>query len=392
MKLSSKVLRSQLIRLFLTLILLLVPASGKAQDDGISDEIILGLRYRASVLSKSAAIRGTSEDRIAQSIFSRLLNSTMGYAPPLPYSVTIIDDEAINAFVTPGGNVFVPLGMAKLLGDEKGLWAAVLGHELGHNIQRHHYRSYLRAEQRRRQIEYYRQRAAAGDSNANWALLGARIGAAIADTKLSRDDEHEADKVGLRMMVDAGFHPAFAITMYRRLRMKLGDESKFGAFFGTHPRWETREQRALKIYNDAVSEFDLKWPNAESSPGGFPPILANIGKVRTAEDKIGKEVRLEIPYTIRNGNRRTIFAIVLFTLNRNAVPGNLPDYRTKDGNLYAWAQIEPQTSLEQASVSISIPGAALALKDRKLKATIYLVRDGELLAESDELKVSFPKP
>src|SRR5262245_13307383 len=63
-------------------------------------------------------------------------------------------------------------------------------------------------------------------------------------------------------------------------REPVGDQSKAVAFFSTHPRWETREQKALKAHDKAMSIFNAKLPNAAKSPGGLSPAVANVSKVR----------------------------------------------------------------------------------------------------------------
>jgi hypothetical protein len=95
----------------------------------------------------------------------------------------------------------------------------------------------------------------------------------IAEAKRERDEENAADKLGLLIATEAGYHPDFAIAAARTLREKLGEQSKFGAFFADHPRWTTREQRAEQNRADALAYFNSRWPSAGESPGGVPPML-----------------------------------------------------------------------------------------------------------------------
>src|SRR3546814_1683092 len=60
--------------------------------------------------------------------------------PELPWSFGVIDSPEVNAFAVPGGYVLVTRGLYELLADDAEV-AAVLGHEIGHVVQRDHYRS-----------------------------------------------------------------------------------------------------------------------------------------------------------------------------------------------------------------------------------------------------------
>lgn len=381
------------LKLFAVLLLVLLRASALGQSDYLAEEIALGLDYRKALLTHFGEVTGTKEAFLAQSVFEKLrATPVFQYAPPLPYRLTLINSEAVNAYAFAGGQVYVPVGMAGMLGSNAGEWAAVLGHELGHTAGRHHFRQAWRQLQLQAQIEYYKRRAELGDTNAQWALLGARIGGAIGQTKLSRDDEHEADRMGVFMMVQAGYHPAFAITFYRRIRARLGDESKFQAFFSSHPRWETREERAMKVYDEAEAYFNARWPDPALSPGGAPPVIATLGKIAAAQDKQMKSAVLTVPCTFHNAKDQDIgVAAVFFSKNGQALSA-LPEYSNNKGGLIAVMKYQPSSNKESSSVGLSIPTAAVAGGERKLKARIIIFQGDEVLDASSEINISFPKP
>lgn len=132
-----KLFNRRLINNLFFLLFFLLPGICLSQTQDTSDEIVLGLNYRSSILESYPEGRGTKEDIVAQNVFRRLITTSVSQdAPPMPYKVTVIDTQMINAFATPGGQVYVAEGMAQLLGEEEGLWAAVLGHEIGHNMGR----------------------------------------------------------------------------------------------------------------------------------------------------------------------------------------------------------------------------------------------------------------
>src|SRR2546429_1932448 len=63
-------------------------------------------------------------------------------------------------------------------------------------------------------------------------------------------------------------------SLHHILRATTGERSKFAAFFSTHPRWETRDQRDDRAYADALAEYGRSWPDPDASPGGKPPMVA----------------------------------------------------------------------------------------------------------------------
>ena len=263
-----------------------VPTPDFPVSGDLAEEMTLGFSQGSTLLSQYPALRGTPEDQIAQSVFNRL-RATAAFqgAPNLPYSVTVIQRADPNAFAHMGGRVYVTSGLAELMGNDVGLWAAVMGHEIAHNVYRHGYKSYIREAELQRQINYWRYRAAMGDQSATWGLLAAVTAGKLINKKLERNDENDADKLGLQMMVDAGYHPDFAINLFRLLKARTGEQSKFAALFSNHPRFITREEHTRKLYPEAVARFRTSWPDAAKSPGGLPPIIATVTKISSKQNK-----------------------------------------------------------------------------------------------------------
>lgn len=361
-------------------------------SEDLQDEIALGYGRMGTLLSNYPAIRGTKEDNLAQAVLAKLrATAVVRNAPTLPYDVTIIERNDVNAFTTFGGHHFVTSAMARLLGDDAGLWAAVEGHELGHSIGRHVYKTYLRDTDLQRQIAYLRRRVASGDQSANWSLIAVAVAGRLLNNKMERNDENEADRLALSMMVEAGYHPDFEIALIHKLKAKTGDQSKFAALFSDHPRWATREERALKIYDEALARFESRWPDTASSPGGLPPMIATVGKVSIKQDKIQKGVVMQAPYSIRNAKGIEIDAAVFFSFKGNAVPSLNPQFQATDGSFVAIKGFMPGSRIQSGSMEIAIPSAAIGISERKLKARFCLINADEPVECSKEVDASFPK-
>ena len=233
----------------------------------------LGLTMRNQVHGSDSLLVDTPMNLAGGVVFSTLVNdsSVQGLTLPYRWNFTIVNNDVINAYSLPDGEICVGSGLAKLIGTSPGLWAAVLSHETEHTARRHWVRKYLFELHVQEQLVYYQARVAAGDKSANWSIVGLRIATPIARAKLSRDLEHDADIQGMMLMAREGYHPDFVFALHHLMRASTGEQSKFAAFFSTHPRWQTRDQRDDKAYTDALSEYNQRWPDPIASPGGPPP-------------------------------------------------------------------------------------------------------------------------
>ncbi|MDF3865837.1 M48 family metalloprotease [Pseudomonas denitrificans (nom. rej.)] len=156
----------------------------------------------------------------------------------------LIRDKQINAFAAPGGVVGVNGGLF-IYAQTEGEYIAVLAHELGHLSQRHFARG-IEAQQRM-QIPVMAAMlagivaAAAGAGDAGIAAIAGTQAAAIQNQlRFSRQNEQEADRVGVATMVRAGYDPRSMPNMFERLARQYRYEGKPPEFLLTHPVTESR--------------------------------------------------------------------------------------------------------------------------------------------------------
>jgi Zn-dependent protease with chaperone function len=370
-----------------------IPIQAQTSASTIEDEIRLGLNIRSSILANRAELTEGPEIEVSQEVFRRLLDTSfVRQGDPFPYRLTLFAGNSINASSSAGGQIMAEGGIVRILKDSPGLWAAVLGHEIAHTRSHHQYKAYIRLVELEEKIDYYKRRAAAGDQSANWALLALNLAGGLLNLKLSRDEELEADRLGMFMMAEAGYHPDFAITCYRKIAFKSGDQSKAAAFFADHPRWETREQRALRAYDDALEIFNSRWPDIDSSPGGRPPVIANLNDIVVEKDSNNRMAIIRGTLNIRNAKDTDIAVGAEFYHKDTQVPSFVDKYRTKKGYLWSVVQGRPQSMNETIRIQIHVPTDAIGINQRKLNA--YLVAfepGGEVLDTSKKFNVSFPK-
>lgn len=348
----------------------------------------LALIARPRQMGSSSEITGTPDNVLGDQVFNTLHNSLN---LPFPWKLTLVNDSVVNAGSTGGGQVYMHRGLMSLIGQNQGLWAAVLSHETAHTALRHQVRVYLEQLYDARMIQYYRSRIAAGDKSANWGLIGFQIAAPIALRKIERDQEHQADQQGMLLMAKSGYHPDYVFALHHLLQMRMGDQSRVGTFFfSDHPRWETRDQRSDKVYADALAEFNRLWPHAEASPGGAPPFVVFMGKPSAKENKTVGTADVTIPLHCRNSNG-PVNVILLFEKDHHPIKAADSQLANKDGNL-AYLQRADCPDDGDTLVDLHVPAAAVADQDRSAKAVAYVARDMEPLAQSAAFDVHFPKP
>ena len=169
--------------------------------------------------------------------------------PTLPWEFTLLDSEVINAFALPGGKVFVSRGLVAQLENEAEL-AGVLGHEIGHVTAQHI------DERISRQMLVTGAAIAAGvaaqESDDEWIRRAAPVvvgvGASGYLLKFSRDQELEADQLGMRYAARAGYNPAGLVGVLEVLRDEAGGRGgALSELFSTHPDPDRRLERARRI-------------------------------------------------------------------------------------------------------------------------------------------------
>ncbi|KAJ3006920.1 hypothetical protein HKX48_009408, partial [Thoreauomyces humboldtii] len=152
----------------------------------------------------------------------------------LKWEVHVIDDPQRNAFVLPGGKIFVFSGLIPIVRDADGM-AAVLGHEIAHQIARHSAEKLSQAK-----LATLLQLALSlFDAPGGISRLLLELGIMM---PFSRKMEGEADYIGLRLMAQACYDPRAAVGMWERMKAVDGGggDNLVMAYVSTHPSNEKR--------------------------------------------------------------------------------------------------------------------------------------------------------
>ncbi len=229
------------------------PATGELQYTSMSpqEEVRIGRQEHPKVL---AEFGGEAKEPRARAYVQEIGQKVKGVSElaQQPFTFTLLDSDMVNAFALPGGYVYVTRGLLALADDEAEV-AGVLGHEVGHVTARHTAQRYDRA--------MLGQLGAIAATIAGGILggeAGAQLGQAVGGTLatayvqgFSREQELEADRLGVRYLARAGYDPMAmasfldALEGESRLRARLeGQKDTVPDWLRTHPRTKDRIREA----------------------------------------------------------------------------------------------------------------------------------------------------
>lgn len=158
-----------------------------------------------------------------------------------PWSFHVVADGAVNAFNTPGGNVYVNTGLIEAASNVSEL-AGVIAHEVSHGVARHGTQQMSKAYG----INVGASILLGGDPGLV-QQIAAQIAAGGAMAKFSRDDEREADRLGVRFMYGAGYNPDGLASFFEKLlEREQRQPGALSQFFSTHPLTQERVAEARR--------------------------------------------------------------------------------------------------------------------------------------------------
>jgi predicted Zn-dependent protease len=227
-----------------------VPITGRSQLNLVSDSEINSLattQYR-EVIAKGPL--STNPEQIAQTrrVGQRIQQAVETYfrqqnasdqLAGYQWEFNVINDKQENAWCMPGGKVAVYTGILPITQDDNGL-AVVLGHEIAHAVAKH---GSERMSQGLLQQLGGQALSVALANNApatqQIALQAFGVGSQVGLLKYGRNQESEADHLGLIFMAMAGYNPDGAVAFWQRMEARSGAAAP-PEFLSTHPSNGTR--------------------------------------------------------------------------------------------------------------------------------------------------------
>ncbi|KAL9616044.1 MAG: hypothetical protein Q9160_009045 [Pyrenula sp. 1 TL-2023] len=237
-----------------------VPATGRRRFNCISPqtEAQLGQSEYQNVLhtykSKLLPANHSLTQRVARIVERLLPASGLGDAQ---WVIHVINDkEQKNAFVLPGGKVFVFSGMIDFAEDDDGL-AAVLGHEIAHNVAHH------LAERMSNSIIAWVGALAVSYLYGISTPFSDLLSQWIFSLPQGRKQEAEADEIGLSIMAESCFDPQAAYRLWER--MQQAEKLAVPQFISTHPSHHNRMEHIQALLPEAEAKARDKGCNIVSN-------------------------------------------------------------------------------------------------------------------------------
>ena len=259
-----------------------VPLTGRTHRISVSDAQLLSLSNQEYTKFMASAKRSTDAKNTAmvQRVGRNLANTVEtylrnnGYANEInnfKWEFNLVQDKQANAFCMPGGKIVVYEGLLPYTQNEASL-AIVLGHEIAHAVAKHS------AEQMTKKMNQQMGTSILG------TVLNSAVGSGVGDLasqvaggylsfrnlKYSRDNESEADYMGLIFAAIAGYDPSYAVSFWER--MAAGTNSNRTEMLSSHPSDARRIQNikgwlpeAMKYYRGGSSSRVSSTNSSQSS-------------------------------------------------------------------------------------------------------------------------------
>jgi len=219
-----------------------VPETGRTAfvlpESILGDEVAQGALAFTDIKSKEKVSENPVYNDRVQRIGRRIAEAVGSDLPTAKWEFVVFDEpKTINAFALPGGKVGVYSGLLALAKSDDEL-AIVMGHEIGHVTARH-------GSERMSKGVVVAAAGVVGDAllkdskNHDLVLAAYGLGAGGVMLKFSRDNESEADYIGIRYAAKAGYNPMAAITFWQSME-KANTGNSMPAFLSTHPSHERR--------------------------------------------------------------------------------------------------------------------------------------------------------
>ena len=237
------------------------PVTGKKQFMLVSEdtEIQIDKQYAPLQISTDyGEVQDSQLNRYVSQVGNKM--AATSHRSHMPYSFRVVNATYVNAYAFPGGTIAATRGIMLSLDNEAEL-AALLGHELGHVNARHAAEQMSKGQLTQALVGGIS--VLAGTQSAALGDLAGQLGQISAGALLasySRDNEREADALGMQYMVGAGYGSEGFIGLMEMLNsMSKHKSTTVDLLFATHPMSQER-------YDTAVQTANTKYQSALKGP------------------------------------------------------------------------------------------------------------------------------
>ena len=271
------------------------PVTGKSQFMIMDEKQEIAVDRQQSPHQFSADY-GTTQDRALQTYVEttgmRLTRNT--HRGQMPYNFHCVNANYVNAYAFPGGSIACTRGILLELDNEAEL-AALLGHELGHVNARHTAEIMSKAQLANMAVGGLTilTSVAVGSGAGNLAGQLGQLGSGALLATYSRDNERQADDLGMVYMTRSGYGPQGMVGLMEMLNsMSQHQAGITDLLFATHPMSSERYQTSV---NQATNDFrqysgqPLYWERYMDNTAGLRKIKGAIKKMQDGEEAMSKE-------------------------------------------------------------------------------------------------------
>jgi len=246
--------------------------TGEKQRIGMSveQEKAMGLAAAPDMASQMGGVADPVRDRdaarvaqVGAKLVQRSDAARSAYADNFHYYL-LNDSKTINAFALPGGQIFITRALYNQLQNE-GQLAGVLGHETGHVVARHSAEQMAKGQLGQMLVTAVAVGASDDRGHGQTAAMAAQMANQMVRLHYGRDDETQADTLGLKYMAQAGYHPR-GMAGVMNVLAEASKGNRQPEFLSSHPYPEHRQQ-VIEAY---LKEHAAELQNADLTDG--PPL------------------------------------------------------------------------------------------------------------------------
>ncbi len=239
------------------------PVTGEKQHIALSvdEEKALGLQSAPEMAAQMGGVvdprsdpRAAMVEEVGRRIVERSEASKSPYVGNFQFYL-LDDPETINAFALPGGPIFITRALYEKLDTEAQL-AGVLGHEIGHVINRHAAERIAKTQLGQSLVAAVGVGATDDQGDGRQAAMAAAVANQMIQMRYGRGDESESDAYGLAYMAQAGYDPEGMLRVMEVLREANQSGGGQPEFLSTHPLPETRLDELHAWLDEHRAEID----------------------------------------------------------------------------------------------------------------------------------------
>ncbi len=209
----------------------LVTHAGQLREVNEKEEVEIGSGVASNLLGAAPLVPDSNVQKYVNLVGRWVAQQSE--RPNLEWHFGVLDSNDVNAFAAPGGYVFITKGLLLKMNSEAEL-AGVLGHEIGHVLKKHH----LKAIQKSAQVGLFADALSiATQKSKNTEALNkiAGIGTELYARGLDKEDEFEADRIGVVLAARGGYDPYGLPLVLQTLANLNPQDSSLALMFKTHP-------------------------------------------------------------------------------------------------------------------------------------------------------------